>query len=121
MAWKDEIQHVVVLMLENQSFDRLLGFVRLDDASERIDGLTGNETMPAALTDPRRAVRLERGTAPGLYVTDPTPGHQFEDIAVHAFGQPPSPTPPTPTIIEFIANYDRQPGADRKPNSAQTR
>ena len=34
MAWKDEIQHVVVLMLENQSFDRLLGFLRLDDASQ---------------------------------------------------------------------------------------
>jgi hypothetical protein len=71
MAWKDEIQHVVVLMLENQSFDRLLGFVRLDDASERIDGLTGNETMPAALTDPARVVRLERGTAPALYLRPP--------------------------------------------------
>jgi phospholipase C len=115
MAWKDEIQHVVALMLENQSFDRLLGFVRLDDASERIDGLTGNETMPAALTDPGRVVRLERGTALALYVTDPTPGHQFEDIAVQVFGQPRVPDPPTPTMNGFIDNYARQAGPDGKP------
>src|SRR5258707_4482968 len=112
MAWKDEIQHVVVLMLENQSFDRLLGFVRLDDASKRIDGVTGNETTPAALEDPARVVRLERGTAPALYITDPTPGHQFEDIAVQVFGQPRVPDPPTPTMNGFVDNYARQAGPD---------
>jgi len=115
MAWKDEIQHVVVLMLENQSFDRLLGFVRLDDASQRIDGITGNETMPAALEDPARVVRLERGTAPALYITDPTPGHQFEDIAVQVFGQPRVPDPPTATMNGFVDNYARQAGPDGKP------
>ncbi len=115
MAWKDEIQHVVVLMLENQSFDRLLGFVRLDDASQRIDGVTGDETMPAALEDPARVVRLERGTAPALYITDPTPGHQFEDIAVQVFGQPRVPDPPTPTMNGFVDNYARQAGPDGKP------
>src|SRR5260370_4073542 len=115
MAGKDEIQHVVVLMLENQSFDRLLGFVRLDDASQRIDGVTGDETMPAALEDPARVVRLERGTAPALYITDPTPGHQFEDIAVQVFGQPRVPDPPTPTMNGFVDNYARQAGPDGKP------
>ncbi|HTI52896.1 MAG TPA: alkaline phosphatase family protein, partial [Verrucomicrobiae bacterium] len=115
MAWKDEIQHVVVLMLENQSFDRMLGFLRLDDASQRIDGLTGAETLPAALGEPGRLVRLERGTAPALYVTDPTPGHQFEDITVQVFGQERVPAPATPTMSGFVDNYARQEGSDGKP------
>jgi phospholipase C len=115
MAWKDEIQHVVVLMLENQSFDRLLGFLRLDDASQRIDGVTGEETMPAAPGDPPRVVRLPRGIAPALYVTDPTPGHQFEDISMQVFGQERVPDPPTPTMSGFVSNYARQEGADGKP------
>ena len=37
MGWKDEIQHVVVLMLENQSFDRLLGCLRHQDNREDAD------------------------------------------------------------------------------------
>ena len=115
MAWKDEIQHVVVLMLENQSFDRMLGFLRLDDASQRIDGLTGTETMPAALGEPGRVVRLERGAAPALYVTDPTPGHQFEDITMQVFGQERVPEPATPTMSGFVGNYARQEGPDGKP------
>src|SRR5690242_1917826 len=119
MAWKDEIQHVVVLMLENQSFDRLLGFLRLDDPSQRIDGLTGGETIPADLGNPARVVRLERGTQPALYVTDPTPGHQFEDIAVQVFGQARVPDPPTPTMNGFVDNYARQEGADHKPIGAE--
>ena len=51
MALPADIRHVVVLMLENQSFDRLLGFVRLDDSSQRLDGLTGEETLPLAPGD----------------------------------------------------------------------
>lgn len=49
MAIPPAIRHVIVLMLENQSFDRLLGFVRLDDAAQRLDGLTGDETLPVTV------------------------------------------------------------------------
>src|SRR5260370_28188170 len=71
--------------------------------------------MPAAIEDRARVVRLERGTAPALCITDPTPGHQFEDIAVQVFGQPRVPDPPTPTMNGFIDNYARQAGPDGKP------
>ena len=75
MAWQDEIRHVVVLMLENQSFDRLLGFVRLDDPAQRLDGVTGSEEMPAVPGDPGPMVRVQRATTPRAYVTEPCPGH----------------------------------------------
>src|SRR5260370_1820861 len=71
--------------------------------------------MPAAIEDRARVVRLERGTAPALCITDPTPGHQFEDIAVQVFGQPRVPDPPTPTMNGFVDNYARQAGPDGKP------
>ena len=114
MALPADIRHVVVLMLENQSFDRLLGFVRLDDPSQRLDGLTGEETLPVAPGDPTRVVRLGRGTAPALQVTDPNPGHQFEDIAMQVFGREQVPEPPTPTMDGFLANYAVQTDDDGK-------
>jgi phospholipase C len=39
-----DIKHLVVLMLENRSFDHMLGFLQSNSYS--IDGLTGNETNP---------------------------------------------------------------------------
>jgi phospholipase C len=118
MAWIDEIRHVVVLMLENQSFDRLLGFLRLDDPTQQIDGVTGDETIPAVFDDPSRLVRMHRATTPEAYVTDPCPGHQIEDMTVQIFGQTRVPVPPTPTMSGFVANYASQPGADKRPLGA---
>ena len=39
-----KIEHLVVLMMENRSFDHMFGFMK--DASWPIDGLNGNETNP---------------------------------------------------------------------------
>lgn len=38
-----KIEHIVVLMLENRSFDHMLGYVRLEAHRNDIDGLTGEE------------------------------------------------------------------------------
>ena len=46
----DRITNVVVLMLENGSFDRMLGFLQSDDYP--IAGLTGTETVPMDPADP---------------------------------------------------------------------
>ena len=115
MTWKAEVEHVVVLMLENQSFDRLLGFVRLDDPAQRLDGVTGDEAIPAVPGDPTRRVRVRRATTPAAYVTDPTPGHQLEDITMQVFGAERVPEPPTPTMNGFVWSYSRQPGPDGRP------
>jgi phospholipase C len=41
----DRVEHVVVLMLENRSFDHMLGYLRLEQGLD-VDGLTGSETNP---------------------------------------------------------------------------
>jgi phospholipase C len=45
----NKVKHVVVLMLENRSFDHLLGYLKALGIKPAIDGLTGTETIP---TDP---------------------------------------------------------------------
>src|SRR6476661_3734034 len=42
----DQIKHIVLLMMENRSFDQLLGHLSLDGMSE-VDGLSGDEVNSA--------------------------------------------------------------------------
>jgi phospholipase C len=73
------IKHIVVLMMENRSFDNLLGYLKADKNKE-IDGLGGGETMPR---DPNDA---SKGTVPvsrgGYDVSPYDPKHVFDDIAL---------------------------------------
>jgi len=40
----NQIHHIVVLMLENRSFDHMLGYLSLEGGRQDVDGLTGNES-----------------------------------------------------------------------------
>ena len=39
----DHIDHIVVLILENRSFDHMLGYLKRESGRQDVDGLTGNE------------------------------------------------------------------------------
>jgi len=106
------IRHVVVLVLENQSFDRMLGYVTLPDPRQKLEGLTGNESNPAAPDPP---VKVSKTTSPEAYVTDPGPGHSIDDITFQIFGQRQPPDPSVPTNSGFVLNYAEQPGKGGKP------
>jgi phospholipase C len=74
-----QIQHVFVLMLENRSFDSLLGFSGMSGtdavtgASTKIDGLTGSESN----TFNGRPFSVSPG-APDRMPSDP--GHEFSNV-----------------------------------------
>jgi phospholipase C len=101
-----DIRHVVVLMLENRSFDCMLG--QLYQASEIFDGLTGTEqniwhngaeqTNFPVWTDP--AI----GPA-AVLVPDPDPGESFEDIHDQIWGKGGAGGP----MSGFVDNYMAQP------------
>jgi len=64
-----KIEHVVVLMLENRSFDHMLGFLYADEgnvspAGDPFEGLTGTESNPDssgnAVTSMADSVRVSR-------------------------------------------------------------
>ncbi|MHB2016451.1 MAG: alkaline phosphatase family protein [Candidatus Xenobia bacterium] len=76
------IDHVVVLMMENRSFDNMLGFLK--DKNPEIEGLTGQESVPVDPADPSKGtVPVHRG---GRMLGDANPGHEFENVNVQLFG-----------------------------------
>jgi len=109
MATLDQISHVVVLMLENRSFDSMLG--RLYRDPTKIDGLSGAESN---LDDSGAAVPVWHGSgtdATTMTIPDPDPGECFVDMNTQLFGVPEVPVPtPAPTMGGFVKNYMAQPG-----------
>jgi phospholipase C len=82
-----QIQHVVVLMLENRSFDHLLGALSLE-GNNKIAGLTGKESNPADPRDPNSsAVKVTPSTQFGLpFGIGFDPAHEFPDVQMQLYG-----------------------------------
>jgi phospholipase C len=74
------LQHVVVLMMENRSFDHMLG--ALHSTHPAIDGLTGHETNPDSTGVPVTA----SPTAEFQSQLDPDPDHHFPAADLQIFG-----------------------------------
>lgn len=76
----NKIEHLVVLMMENRSFDHMLGFMKSPDWP--VDGLTGNETNP----DINGAAVRVRPDARFQGDLVPDPGHDFVSVNEQIFG-----------------------------------
>lgn len=95
------IQHVVVLMLENRSFDCMLG--RLYPAGPSFEGLTLNESNVCGMS---YGVWTDDNMTPAIAcVPDPDPGERFIDMNVQLFGTPKRPAVGRPTMCGFAQNY----------------
>jgi phospholipase C len=109
-----KIEHVVVLMLENRSFDSMLG--RLYPKSDRFDGLDGSESNPWHKPDgtvERIPVWNSAEITPAdACIPDPDPGELFTDMHTQLFGLNGSPDGPV-TMDGFVDNYMKQPPVDR--------
>lgn len=113
-----DIKHVVVLMLENRSFDSLLGMLYAPD--DRFDGLTGTERntwhKPGGAEQPEVVWTSPDMTPAAACVPDPDPGELFGDIRmqIHGLGADGQPGASAATMGGFVDNYMRQPPADPK-------
>jgi phospholipase C len=74
------LKHVVVLMMENRSFDHMLG--ALHAQNQAIDGLVGNETNPDSTGVPASV----SPTAEYQSQLDPDPDHHFPAVDLQIFG-----------------------------------
>jgi phospholipase C len=112
-----EIKHVVVLMLENRSFDCILG--KLYPSGPKFDGLTGEESnpwhQPDGSTENIPVWNDPTLTAQSLCIPDPDPGELFIYMQMQLYGLNPDGTPHlgAPSMDGFVDNYMRQPAADR--------
>jgi len=85
-AGLDNLKHIVVLMMENRSFDHMLG--SLKQKNSKINGLTGNESNP----DTTGAIVKVQQKAEFQSQLDPDPDHHFPGVDLQIFGgQPPGP------------------------------
>jgi phospholipase C len=106
------IKHLIVLMLENRSFDHMLGFSGITDANGKsIDGLNLQGGNPAL---PDISGKLHYPTADAQYSGDfeTDPGHDFLDVNIQLFGtQKPEPGQ-QPTMQGFVKSYQQTTGDD---------
>ncbi len=93
-----KIEHLVVLMLENRSFDHMFGFMK--DASWPIDGLSGNETNP----DSQGAAVKVTSDARDAGDLTPDPGHDFLSVNQQIFGNLAGSG--APTMQGFVKAYE---------------
>ncbi len=136
------LDHVVVIMFENRSFDNLLGRLYEPGEVASFEGVTGRELsnpVPAWAPDAAGRTVVPYGLATGMNTPSPDPGEEYQHVNTQLFGiidppgnrgiepgkmQPPFNAPPgdgrPPTMDGFVADYistftaemGRQPGYD---------
>ena len=95
------IQHIVVLMLENRSFDHMLGFTFQNDP--KVEGFPADlSRLPQNLDKTNEPVRPQGETefSGDFY---PDPGHDYEDVTIQVFNS----EEPTgcPNMQGFVNSY----------------
>jgi phospholipase C len=107
------VEHIVLLMLENRSFDHMLGFLYTDagnvsPAGHPFEGLTGTESNPAAAGgQPVTVFRIEPSTPNAYFMPGADPGEGYMATNDQLFGRnagPASPSQP-PAMQGFVQNY----------------
>src|SRR5690242_7564634 len=97
----DSLKHIVVLMMENRSFDHMLGALMQQDP--RINGLTGNEANPDINGQP--VTVSPQADYQGQL--DPDPDHHFPGVNLQLFDGTAGP-PATPSMQGFVKSYYQQ-------------
>jgi phospholipase C len=100
-AGLDNLKHIVVLMLENRSFDHMLGSLTAVDA--RIDGVTNQFSNP----DDQGAAILPQPLAAFQGQLDPDPNHHFPAVDVQIFNGDTS-AGRVPNMQGFVKSYFTQ-------------
>ena len=70
------VEHVVQLMLENRSFDHMLGFLypgNVSPSGQPFEGLTGTESNPGSNGQPVTVFRIEPTTPSAYYMPGADP------------------------------------------------
>ncbi len=124
------LDHVVVVMFENRSFDNLLGRLYQPGEVASFEGVSGangrelSNPVPEWAADRPRGGSVLYGTAHGMNAPDPDPGEEYQHVNTQLFGiidppgnrgraadkmEPPynAPADPgrPPTMDGFVADY----------------
>jgi phospholipase C len=108
-AGLDNLKHIVVLMMENRSFDHMLGGLSLvmENGQKKyplINGLTGNESNP----DTKGAIVKVQPNAKFQSQLDPDPDHHFPGVDLQLFGGAPAGPGRVANMQGFVKDYFTQ-------------
>jgi phospholipase C len=108
------IKHIVVLMLENRSFDHIFGYLDVPG----VEGIGAGQSNPTDIGwggHPAATIAAFPSVVPGAYVVDPDPPHEYSDVTLQLFGQPVVPVPAKPTNQGFVMAYSQMQGSNGQP------
>ena len=85
------VEHVVVLMLENRSFDHMLGFLysaegNVSPTGQPFEGLSGTESNPDASGQPVTVFKIEPTTPNAYFMPGADPGEGYMATNSQLFG-----------------------------------
>jgi phospholipase C len=106
----DKIDHIVMLMLENRSFDQLLGFLYQDThnkspAGHDFDGLTGEEWNPDDLGRKVKVYKIDAQEQHPYLMPGADPGEGFQNTNYQLFSTDDPEHGATATNQGFVINF----------------
>ena len=105
-----EIQHIVVLMLENRSFDHMLGLLyaaqgNVSPQGQPFEGLTGSESNKDSSGKAVKAYPIAAATALTYFMPGADPGEGYTATNTQLFGAE-QPSSPLATNTGFVTNFE---------------
>jgi phospholipase C len=105
------VQHIVVLMLENRSFDHMLGYLysstgNVSPSGQPFEGLTGSESNPDDNGNPVAVFQIEPTTPNAYYMPGADPGEGYMATNSQLFGDITAPaSPAVPAMQGFVKDF----------------
>jgi phospholipase C len=104
------INHIVVLMLENRSFDHMLGFLYSDSANvspkgDPFAGLTGAESNPDGQGVTVPVSKIQAAAQYAYYMPGANPGEGYSATNLQLFGNVNAPVPAIATSQGFVTDF----------------
>jgi len=103
------VNHVVVLMLENRSFDHMLGFLypgKVTPSGQPFEGLTGTESNPGANGQPVTVFQIESSTPNAYLMPGADPGEGYMATNSQLYGSDAAPASGTAATAQgFVNDY----------------
>jgi phospholipase C len=105
-----QVSHIVVLMLENRSFDHMLGFLYADSGNKSpsgsaFAGLGGTESNPDGTGKAVPVYKIKTTTPNAYFMPGADPGEGYTATNSQLFNTTTAAVPPTATNSGFVTDY----------------
>jgi phospholipase C len=105
-----QIEHFVVVILENRSFDHMLGYLyasagNKSPTGQAFDGLTGNEYNMSETNTRVSVYPITPNAANAYLMPGANPGEGYASANMQLFGATAAPTPPVANNSGFVVDF----------------